>query len=53
MITPADLLCPGAESFRLPRQALEEKTDILTKVIDRIKSCYEDIPGGNLRLKAG
>ena len=52
IITTADLLCPGAESFRMPRQAEEEKTDLLTKITDRIKSCYDDIPGKNFRLKA-
>ncbi|CAL8236985.1 unnamed protein product [Arctogadus glacialis] len=40
------------ENFRLPRQAVEEKTDILTKITDGIKISYEELPGKNLRLKA-
>ncbi|XP_030225337.1 uncharacterized protein LOC115553337 isoform X2 [Gadus morhua] len=46
------LVALSAESFRLPRQAVEEKTDILTKITDGIKSSYERLPGKNLRLKA-
>ncbi|CAL8359292.1 unnamed protein product [Arctogadus glacialis] len=46
------LVALSAESFRLPRQAVEEKTDILTKITDGIKISYEELPGKNLRLKA-
>ncbi|CAL8258725.1 unnamed protein product [Boreogadus saida] len=46
------LVALSAESFSLPRQAVEEKTDILTKITDGIKISYESLRGKNLRLEA-
>lgn len=41
-LTTADLLCPGAESFRMPRQAKEEEAGTMAKIVDTLKGYYDD-----------
>lgn len=40
IFNPSGLFCPGAESFRVPRQA-EEEQGTLTKITDSLRSYYD------------